>query len=570
MSASDGTRQRRGLSLGVRIFVLPLVVLALLIGIAYFSLHRLQQVKDEIDHVAAYWLPAVESVSEINEQILVQRVHYERVIKLYEMRPLPSERIRREVQAWQIREVRIDSLLASVGRLAGEDSRLDSALLGLRQTYREFSGTAAEVLRLLGEGDRVAAGELENTLDRDGTRFELAIETAQQVFDHSFQQAVANTEEHERGVLHLNLVITVVGAVFSIVFAGLLTVRLTTPVRRLMNTMRAVEQGDLDVRLQPATNDEIGLLTASFNEMVGELKLKDTIEDTFGKYVDARIVQRLLEEPGGPSTGGENQVMTVLFGDIAGFAEATRMMSPEALVELDNQCLTQISEPVVKHGGIIDKYIDTMVMAFWGRPFTEEEEHAHLACAAALEQADQLPLLHRSIAAAGGAESVNLDLRIGLATGSLVVGNMGSDQAKSYTVMGDTVNIASRLKGANKVYGTRILINEETHGLVAASMETREIDLIKVVGKDEPLRIYELIGEKGQTEPTSVGLRDAFHEGLAAYRQRDWDEALGHFERCALIRADDGPTAVYVQRVDALRRDPPADDWDGVWHLTQK
>jgi adenylate cyclase len=167
-------------------------------------------------------------------------------------------------------------------------------------------------------------------------------------------------------------------------------------------------------------------------------------------------------------------------------------------------------------------------------------------------------------------DEVALDLRIGLATGSLVVGNMGSEQAKSYTVMDDTVNIASRLKGANKVYGTRIFISEESHRLAAVSMETREVDLIRVVGKDEPLRIYELMGGKEEIDPANTELRDAFQEGLAAYRRQDWDQALGHFGRCAENRADDGPTAVYLDRVRALRADPPPGDWDGVWDMTRK
>jgi class 3 adenylate cyclase len=337
---------------------------------------------------------------------------------------------------------------------------VDSALARVEQVYGDFNVRADETVRLLEAGETDAAQALEKALDRDEVRFEQTIEGVQQVFDRSFQQAVDTIEKHESQVLHLNLVITLVGVVFGVVFAALLTARLTAPVRRLIDTICLVERGDLDVRLEPTTDDEIGQLTKSFNEMVGELKLKDTIEQTFGKYVDARIVQHLLDESGGPPTGGEKQVMTVLFGDVEGYGDAVQMLSPEALVELTNQYLTQVSALIARCGGIIDKYIGTMVMAFWGRPFTDEEEHAHLACAAALEQVAQLDSLQRLVAVGVGLEAVDLDLRIGLATGPLVAGNMGSEQAKSYTVMGDTANIAFRLKGANKAYGTRILIGE--------------------------------------------------------------------------------------------------------------
>ena len=568
MSTANGSG--RGISLGMRIFLLPLVVLALLVGIAYFSLYRLNMVKGEIDHIADYWLPATELVTEISEQVLMQRVHYERVLKLHGIDPLPQAELDRELQHWAEGDARVGALMGRAGGMVGESARLDSALALVEEVYRNFSGRAVAVMDLLSKGDQGGLRDLEEALDRDEAQFEQTIERVEAVFEHSFEQAVAKAEEHELGVLRLNLMITIVGAVFGVVFAALLTARMTGPLRRLMGTMRAVEQGHLDEPLPVFSNDEIGSLTSSFNSMVSELKLKDTIESTFGKYVDARIVQRLLADPEGPKTDGENQVMTVLFGDVVGFADATQDLSAEALVELTNKHLTQISAPVVSHGGVIDKYIGTMVMAFWGAPFTSEEEHARLACTAALEQVDQLDALCRLVAEAIGKEPAALELRVGLATGSLVVGNMGSERAKSYTVMGDTVNIASRLKGANKAYGTRILISEQTHLMVADSMETREIDMISVVGKDEPLRIYELIGEKGKTDSTSSELRDVFHEGLAAYRRQNWEQALEHFGRCALLRPDDGPTATYRERVEALRQDPPAKDWDGVWYLTQK
>jgi class 3 adenylate cyclase len=571
----------RGVSLGTRIFGLPLVILALLVGITYFSLYRLSLVKNELDHVASYWLPAVELVNEIDREGLKQQVRFERVLKLYEIQPLPSDQISREMQAWTEGGERIDTLLARAKHLIDEDAhlsgdsrthltRLDSALVDIGVVYRAFSTEARETMALFGENDREEAHRLEAKLDEAEARFERAIEAMQHVVEHSFEQAILHAEEHERRVLHVNLILTIVGAIFGVVLAVLVTARLTAPVRRLMVSMRSVQRGDLDVSLEATSNDEIGALTRSFNEMVDELKLKDTIEQTFGKYVDARVVKHLLEEPGGPKTGGENQVMTVLFGNVEGLENAMRLLSPEILVDLTNQYLTQLSEPVVRHGGVIDKYIDDMVMAFWGKPFTDEEAHAHLACAGALDQLAQLDQVRRLVAEAAPGEATDLILQVGLATGPLVVGSMGSEQARSYTVMGDTVNTASRLKGANKEYGTQILLTEETQQLAGPTMETREIDLIGVVGKDESVRIYELLGSKEQLDSATTELREVFHQGLAAYREQDWDRAMGHFEHCLRIRTEDGPALVYLERLRILRDNPPDDAWDGVWRLTRK
>ena len=341
MSTANGSG--RGISLGMRIFLLPLVVLALLVGIAYFSLYRLNMVKGEIDHIADYWLPATELVTEISEQVLMQRVHYERVLKLHGIDPLPQAELDRELQHWAEGDARVGALMGRADGMVGESARLDSALALVEEVYRNFSGRAVAVMDLLSKGDQGGLRDLEEALDRDEAQFEQTIERVEAVFEHSFEQAVAKAEEHELGVLRLNLMITIVGAVFGVVFAALLTARMTGPLRRLMGTMRAVEQGHLDEPLPVFSNDEIGSLTSSFNSMVSELKLKDTIESTFGKYVDARIVQRLLADPEGPKTDGENQVMTVLFGDVVGFADATQDLSAEALVELTNKHLTQIS-----------------------------------------------------------------------------------------------------------------------------------------------------------------------------------------------------------------------------------
>jgi class 3 adenylate cyclase len=247
-------------------------------------------------------------------------------------------------------------------------------------------------------------------------------------------------------------------------------------------------------------------------------------------------------------------------------------MTPVGLVNVLNRYLSVISEPVRRNRGIIDKYIGDAVMAFWGPPFTGAEEQARLACLAALEQLAALPAFQAELPDLMGVRRgvPEVAIRVGIATGEVVVGNIGSEQTRSYTVIGDTVNFASRLEGAGKAYGTRVLISEATQRLAADAVETREIDTVLVVGKSEPERIFELLGRKGEVAAERLELRDAFEAALVAYRRQGWEEAEAGFGKCLAIDPEDGPSRVFVSRIAHFRSQPPSADWNGAWALESK
>ena len=233
--------------------------------------------------------------------------------------------------------------------------------------------------------------------------------------------------------------------------------------------------------------------------MVEQLRLKERIRETFGKYVDPRVVEGLIDRPA-LAAEGQRRVMTVLFCDVKGFTSTSEGMTPQGLVKVMNRYFSTMSAPIRHHQGIIDKYIGDAIMAYWGPPFTDDAEQARLACLAALDMLARVAALRAELPELLGVRSLPIafDIRIGIATGEVLVGSIGSELMMSYTVMGDTVNLASRLEGANKVYGGRILVSEATVAGAAAAIEAREIDRVVMLGQTEPQAVFEIMGRKGE------------------------------------------------------------------------
>jgi adenylate cyclase len=264
--------------------------------------------------------------------------------------------------------------------------------------------------------------------------------------------------------------------------------------------------------------------------------------------------------------------MTVFFCDMKGFTSLSEGMTPAGMLRVVNHYLSLMSGPIRRNHGIIDKYIGDAIMAFWGRPFTAPEDQARLACVAGLEQLAILPAFRAELPEITGFKRgiPHLDMRIGAATGDVVVGNIGSDVSMSYTVMGDTVNFASRLEGANKAYGTHVLVNARTAELAAETIVFREIDLLLVEGKQDPQKVFEVLGRKGELPQAMVRLAEHYAEGLAAYRGRAWTEAEAAFSAALAVVPDDGPSKVFLERIPRLVAEAPGVDWNGVWALSEK
>jgi adenylate cyclase len=211
-------------------------------------------------------------------------------------------------------------------------------------------------------------------------------------------------------------------------------------------------------------------------------------------------------------------------------------------------------------------------MAFWTTPFSEGEDHARDACLACLEMRPAFAQIEKDISQITGLRRniPKFHVRMALATGDTLIGTIGSATTKSFTVIGDTVNIASRLEGVNKVYGTDLIINEDCYRLAELEIEAREIDFVTVYGKTEPVRIYELLSKMGQLDPKTAELRDAFAIALQNYREQKWSEAEKGFQKCLKIKAHDGPSLEFLSRIATFSRTPPPKDWNGVWQTASK
>ena len=450
-------------------------------------------------------------------------------------------------------ESRIDGLMGDARRyLSQESGELFSEL-----EARDF----AAVRRRLARADTLR-DELDEKVD--------AVRTEMLTASYG---AIATIRSEQTQAVLISAIVTMLAAIVGLIFANLVGGGISRPVRQLLEGTRAVEAGHLDQSIDVSTVDEIGQLAAAFNRMVVQLRENLRVRETFGKYIDPRVVKGLIDHPTLTAAEGQRRVMTVLFCDMKGFTSLSEGMTPQGLVKVMNRYLSVMSEPIRTNRGIIDKYIGDGIMAYWGPPFVDEADHARFSCLTALEMIERIATLRLEIPDLLGVRGTPMekcDLRIGVATGEALVGSIGSDVMMSYTVMGDVVNLASRLEGANKVYGTHNLASARTIVAAGAAVEVREIDRIVVAGHSHPETIFEILGRQGELTPAQSELRDRFAEGLAAYRNKYWDRARHAFIAALKAVPDDGPSQTFIKRLDSLAVTPPGEGWDGTWHLEQK
>jgi len=317
--------------------------------------------------------------------------------------------------------------------------------------------------------------------------------------------------------------------------------------------------------IYPAGTVMTSYLAITIYKYVTEEREKKKIRGAFQYYLTSSVINEMLKDPSKLKLGGDKKHLTVLFSDIRGFTTVSEGLTPEELVHLLNEYLTAMTDIVFKYDGLLDKYMGDAIMAVYGAPL-DQPDHAERACRTALDMLEKLKELQQKWASEG---KPVLNIGVGINTGDMVVGNMGSEMRFDYTVMGDSVNLGSRLEGINKEYGTSIVISEFTYEEVKDKLICRELDSVRVKGKLLPVKIYELLGDRKESEKWEPIVR-RFDEGLAAYKAQRWDEAITAFRDVLKLHPEDGPAGLYVIRCTALKADPPPPDWDGVFIMTKK
>jgi len=571
------------LSIRRKIMGIAVVLIVLMAVTALLSMASVIQVGGQLDELTRSYIPAYGNLARANIRSVERALDLRRIV-IEKLRSPSNDvaaiRARFDAKGGEF-EGEIQSARKLIGGLIEKNAasgdtrslvrlqtRLDAAVDDSR---RHLNEEVSRLLNLLETGNASAIDESLTRVDalRDELNSKLNGIRADML---ALLRADADlTTQKQRRVTLIAAFLTLLAAVLGLVFSLLVSAGVTRPVRRLLEGAKAVEAGNLDEKVPITSKDEIGHLTTAFNQMTEQLRLKERIRETFGKYVDPRIVEGLIDRPM-LAAEGQRRVMTVLFCDVRGFTSTSEGMTPQGLVKVMNRYFSTMSGPIRDHEGIIDKYIGDAIMAYWGPPFTDHAAQARLASLAALKMLELVPQLRIELPELLGVRTLPnaFDLRIGIATGDVLVGSIGSELMMNYTVMGDTVNLASRLEGANKEYGGRILVSEATVAGASDAVEAREIDRVAVLGQNQPQAVFEIMGRKGELTPAQVELRDRFSEGLACYRRRQWDASRRAFEAALAIVPNDGPSTTFINRLDKLTLRPPGEDWDGSWRLEQK
>jgi class 3 adenylate cyclase len=364
----------------------------------------------------------------------------------------------------------------------------------------------------------------------------------------------------ERKIIVNILIVETFITLFVIGLGMIIARRISNPLAQLEKDMLRIKEFKLDdnVDIKSRFREIINIKNAEGNMKAGLRSFK--------KYVSADLVSQLIRMNKEARLGGEKKELTVFFSDIADFVAVSENLSPEQLSKYMAEYFEGITSIIIRHSGTVDKYIGDAVMAFWGAP-SELNDHAYKASLAALECQEFLEKMNARHARAGEPQ---FHTRIGINSGNVIVGNFGYEERFNYTVLGDNVNLASRLEGINKLYGTKIIVSESTYGLIRDKIRARKIDVVVVKGKKTGMPIYELVGLVDKLTEEEKSFISLFNEGMELYLHKKWGEAILVLQNGMRIMPNDKPAQIIIGRCRNLIENPPPDNWRGVTVLTEK
>jgi adenylate cyclase len=566
------------MKLRVKILALSMALLAILCAALFVSLRLQREVHAEIASGKDYHLPLAALLAEAESAALGYQLTLAKAVGDPSARDLDAL----DKQAAKVMGhlgAQLDSAQSLLARAVADTrndvndrvtlARIEGTMRVIRREAAALEASGQQVLAAMRSGDGAAVAAQFREFARAERAVDLEIESARRDIAGIAEEALGEVVGHENEALRISLLLFAAAALVGLGLAGVIATRLVGGLRRLVDGATEFETGGTMPPIPVTTQDEVGQLTRVFNHMVSEIAAKDRIRDTFGRYVDPKVVANLIDVSGGEVAQAERRAATVFFSDLAGFSGISEQLTAAAVANLLNRWFELSTEAIRAHSGVLDKFIGDAVMAFWTPPFVAGDEHATQACLAALAQRKAMLALRSELPQILGLrrQLPRIDARMGLATGEVVVGTIGGPTAKSYTVIGDVVNLASRLEGVNKVYGTSIVAAEDTWRLARAAIEGRELDTVVVGGKTEPVRIFEIAAPVGELPSATAVLHERWAEALDRYRARDWRAAKAALAGCLEVAPEDGPARLFCERIARFDAAPPPADWDGVSRL---
>lgn len=572
-----------GHSLRTKIMTGVIVLLLLFAAALAITLYMVKDSDDEVSGILEYHMPILTRINSLDVITYEIEVIAHRLMD----ETKPSQKRIEEIHARSQKcRQEIDTIFEEAKGLSetgSKDARNDledrlamARMVGeidsLKLEVDRFSKAATLPVELMTQGKSAEARKAIENLE-NYEYLDPIITSARKKANQLAMDSLQETRANIFSIIWTNALLFLSASILGLFVFLLITGRLQTAFRRLTSAFHDTAEGKYSDPLPITSGDEIGDLTSSFNTMVDQLKSKEKLREAFGQFLDPRIVANVVN----PATGelrhsADRRKVTIFFSDIAGFSGIGEQLTADNIVGLLNHYFTAATTCIRQHHGIVDKFIGDAVMAFWANPFSEGETHALDACLACLEMRPAFAKIEQQISQITGLRRniPKFHVRMALATGDTLIGTIGSDTTKSFTVIGDTVNIASRLEGVNKVYGTDLIINEDCYRLAERDVEAREIDFVTVYGKTEPVRIYELLSKIGELPSTTLQLRDAYAIALQLYREQKWTEAEKAFQNCLKISKNDGPSLEFLTRIATFARTPPPKDWNGVWQTASK
>jgi len=367
--------------------------------------------------------------------------------------------------------------------------------------------------------------------------------------------------------LQKSLIFVIIVSALFLAFLFAVIFSITMPLKKLKQGVQSFSPEAPETIDNIISHDEVGTLVDEINKMIIGLKEKNFIKETFGKYVSHQVQEAILANK--IPLHGERKKVTLLFIDIRDFTELSEILTPEELILFLNDYFTSMVDAIISQGGTIDKFIGDAIMAVFGAPITYEDDSRRTLRAAELLM-QKLDIFNKN---RPGKDSDNVRIGIGIHTGEVIAGNIGSNQRMEYTVLGDTVNLASRIESLTKSYRTPVIFSDSTYRELMndETIKMRELDSVRVKGRKRPVVLYEFYGFR---DPEQILLMDRtlpdFLQGITTYKMRNWQEAINFFMNVKKMNYEDNIAEMYIERCEFLINNPLSEEWDGVFDFKQK